>query len=86
METQARAISRACSLDKGGGYDDAGAKVSGEEIDVEGHAHPANTSGEHGEEGGGRGDDENDKEGGNTDAWIGHGQNGGILLLRFLFF
>nr|POE92324.1 hypothetical protein CFP56_70395 [Quercus suber] len=55
------------SLDKGRGDNDSGAKVASEQIDVKGNIEPG-PGREDGEKGHGRGDDENDEDGGNAHA------------------
>ena len=62
------AVSRVEEVDEGGGDDDAGAEVAGEEVDVEGDAEAGDALGDDGEEGGAGGDDHDDEEGGDAGA------------------
>lgn len=56
-------VGRVEQVDEGGGDDDAGAEVAGEEVDVEGGLEAADAGGEDGEDGGGGGGDEDDEDG-----------------------
>ena len=55
-------------VDEGGGDDDAGAEVAGEEVDVEGDTEAGDALGHDGEEGCAGGDDHDDEEGGDAGA------------------
>jgi len=55
-------------LDEACSDNDTAAKVTGEEVDIDWDAHPAHASGQDGEEGGSRGAEEDDEEGGQADT------------------
>ena len=55
-------------MDEGGGDDDTGAEVAGEQVDIDGDADTADSFGHNGEEGCASGYDHDDEEGGNASA------------------
>ena len=55
-------------MDEGGGDDDAGAEIAGEEVDIDGDAETGDSFGYDGEEGCAGGDDHDDEEGGYAGA------------------